>query len=187
MASMSQSQSLKALLFAAACMAVSGACAQDAKADAKADPLRPTGPVTVTADRAEFDKSGTMVYAGNVLLTSDNLKLSGDKLVLQQFPEGQYEAKISGNPAKLEHAGLPADNGEPQQPVQAQAANLDYDTRSGIIDILGTARMTRGKDEINGENIRYNVAARRIEAAGGAGGQVKIVIQPPPPKKTTKP
>lgn len=163
------------------CAGAAGAAADEGKAT---DALRPSGPVTVTADRAEFDKNGTMIYSGNVKLLSDTLTLSGDKLVLQQYEGGQYEAKIEGNPARLDHAGVAGENGEAAIPVQAQANNLDYDTRNGVIDILGQARMTRDKDEINGDNIRYNVLARRIEAAGGAGGQVKIVIQPPPPKKS---
>lgn len=154
-------------------------------ADKTTDLLRPTGPVTVTADRAEFEQGGAMIYTGNVLLLSDTLKLSGDKLELQQFEGGQYESRISGSPARLEHSGT-GEGGAAAQAVSAQANNLRYDTRSGIIDILGKATMRRGKDEITGDNIRYNVLARRIEAAGGSGGQVRIIIQPPPPKAAGK-
>lgn len=141
-----------------------------------------TGPVTVTADRAEFEKSGSMVYVGNVQLQSDALRLAGDRLVLQQFENGQYLAQVSGAPARLAHSGLATGNEAPE-PVNADAQSLNYDTRTGVIEITGKARMTRGKDEINGEHIRYNVTARRIEAAGG----VKIVIQPTKPAADAKP
>lgn len=148
-----------------------------------ADTLRPSGPVTVTADRAEWAQDGAMIYIGNVQLVSDTLKLSGDRLELTQFPASQYTAKVTGKLAHLEHAGEPTDKGEPTPTITADAATLLYDTRTGVVDVIGNARMTRGKDEVTGSSIHYNVPERRIQAAGGEGGQVKIVIQPPPDKK----
>jgi len=146
---------------------------------AAADPLRPSGPVTVTADHAEWQDGGIMRYSGNVLLLSDSLQLAGDALELRQSADGQYEARIDGKPARLNHAASTGKDGKPLPPVSAEAAMLAYDSKSGVVDILGGARMTRGGDEITGDEIRYNARERRIQAAGGAGGQVKIVIQPP--------
>jgi lipopolysaccharide transport protein LptA len=147
------------------------------------DSLRPSGPVTITADRAEWEQDGAMVYSGNVLLTSDTLKLVGDRLELRQFAGGDIEAKITGNPARMDHPGLVEKNGEPGPPVSAQARTLTYDSRSSMVDLTGNGRLTRGQDAIDGEDIRYDVAARRIRAIGGESGQVKIVIQPPPPRR----
>jgi lipopolysaccharide export system protein LptA len=158
----------------------------DDKSKKATDILRPTGPVTVTADRAEFQQGGLMLYTGNVLLVSDTLKLSGDRLELIQTAEGQYEAKIKGNPAHLDHAGYTDAQGKQFPPVSAQATTLAYNSLNGVVDVQGRARMTRGKDEINGEQILYNALERRIQAAGGENGQVRIVIQPPPPKGADK-
>ena len=146
------------------------------------DSLRPSGPVTITADRAEWEQDGAMIYSGNVLLTSDTLKLVGDRLELRQFAGGEIEARITGNPARMDHPGLIEKNGEPGPPVSAQAKTLTYDSRSSMVDLTGNGRLTRGQDAIDGEDIRYDVAARRIRALGGQNGQVKIVIQPPPPR-----
>jgi lipopolysaccharide export system protein LptA len=154
------------------------AAAQDR--DPAVDSLRPTGPVTVTADRAEWEQNGAMVYSGKVALSSDTLKLKGDRLELRQHPGGQFEAQVTGNPARLDHPGLKDRRGEPGPPVSAEARTLSYDSRSGVVDISGKAKLLRGEDEVHGENIRYDVIARRIRAVGGEGGQVRIVIQPPP-------
>lgn len=142
------------------------------------DPLKPSGPVTVTADRAEWKDGSAMLYSGNVSLSSDTLKLGGDRMELTQHPDGTYDARITGSPAKLEHAASTV-NGKPAPPVSAAASVLVYTSKTGVVDLQGEARMTRGSDEINGANIQYNAAERRIQASGSAGGQVKIVIQPP--------
>lgn len=158
---------------------------ESASGDSKsrAESLKPNGPVTVTADRAEWQKGGAMVYSGNVRLASDTMELEGDKVEIHQYPGGEYEAKVTGNPANLRHAGGVAENGQAEPPVSAQGKTLTYDTRTDLVDVTEDATMTRGTDRITGDNIRYNVAERRIQAAGGTRGQVKIVIQPPASKK----
>lgn len=143
--------------------------------------LRPTGPVTVTADRAEWEKSGAMLYAGNVSMSSSTLSMRGDRLELRQKDEGQYEAILTGAPARMDHAGVASSAGDDALPVSAQSRSLYYDSANALVQLSGGARLTRGTDEITGETIRYDVAARRIKATGGDGGQVRIVIQPPKP------
>lgn len=161
---------------------LSGAAfAQGERAAKATDPLRPTGPVTVTADRAEWQDGGVMRYSGKVSLESETLRLSGDSLELRQAADGQYEASIRGAPARLGHAAGADRNGQALPPVSAEAKSLSYDSRIGVVNLAGGARMVRGGDEISGEDIRYNVIERRIQAQGGNGGQVKIIIQAPPP------
>ena len=168
-----------------------------AAAKGEGERLRPSEPVKINADRAEWQKGGSMVYTGNVRLESGDLKLSGDRLNLKQFDNGEFEAKIDGKPAKLDHAGLAAagTRGDERPPVTARASTLTYDSRNDIVEVAGDALLTRGTDEIRGQNIRYDVTERRIEAQGkegceGAstkeGYQVEIVIQPPPRKGKTE-
>lgn len=146
-----------------------------------AAPVLPSGPVTVTADRAEFQKGGVMIYSGNVQLDAEGLGLRGTRLELQQGEGGHYTARIGGTPAQLGHRGGLSATGAVLPEVSAQANSLIYDSASGIVEISGGAQLVRGSDRISGEMILYNVAERRIQATGGVGGQVKIVIQPPPP------
>ena len=80
------------------------AAAQDAAPSRAVDALRPSGPVTVTADQAEWQDGGLMRYSGNVALVSDTLQLAGELLELRQFPDGQYEASIRGTPAMTKRA-----------------------------------------------------------------------------------
>jgi lipopolysaccharide export system protein LptA len=140
---------------------------------------RPTGEVTVTADRAEWQQAGVMKYTGNVTLSVDTLQLRGESLELKQFEAGSYEAHLTGEPARLSDSGV---DGAP--PINAYAKRLHYDARTSLAELSGNAVLTRGMDRLTGENIRYDTAARRVQAAGGNSGQVRIVIQPPAPKST---
>lgn len=164
-----------------------GGRAQDTDSRAQLEALRPTGPVTLTADSAEWVQGGEMQYQGNVSLQSDTLQLRGDRMTVTQSADGQFQAQVLGAPARLDHAGSPAAQGLAAQPVSAEAGRIDYDSRQGVIRLSQNARLVRGGDEVTGEQIDYIVAERRIKAAGGQSGQVRIVIQPPKPETENQP
>lgn len=153
----------------------------DTDSRAQIEALRPTGPVTLTADSAEWVQGGEMQYQGNVSLQSDTLQLRGDSMTVTQSADGQFRAQVLGAPARLDHAGSPGAKGLTAQAVSAQAGRIDYDSRQGVIRLSQNAQLLRGGDEVTGEQIDYIVAERRIKAAGGQSGQVRIIIQPPKP------
>lgn len=178
----------RVLAFAAIALA-GAASAQDASsasdkpgARAQAEELRPTGPVTVKADSAEWVQNNEMKYSGNVTMTSDTLNVRGDSMEVHQAPDGQFEAWVHGNPATLDHAADPQASGAASKAMHAEAKEIHYDSRSGTADMKGNAHLKRGDDEINGETIGYVVPERRIRAASGGQGQVTITFQPPPQK-----
>lgn len=137
--------------------------------------LRPSGPIEISADRAELSQGKTMIYTGDVKLRSNTLELDGTRMQAQQGSSGQVHAVIDGNPAQLHHPGT----GPGDPPVSAHARQMTYDSATSIVELDGDAVLSRGENQIHGQNIRYNVSQRAVEAAGGAGGQVHIVIQPP--------
>lgn len=168
------------ILLAVALLANAPASAQAAEETrATLESLRPTGPVTLTADSAEWIEGGEMQYLGNVTLRSDTLTLRGDRMTVTQPDEGQFQAQVVGSPAQLDHAGTPGAQGAAAQAVSARATRIDYDSRAGVVRLSGNARLQRGSDEVSGEQIEYIVSERRVRAAGGTGSQVRIVIQPP--------
>lgn len=159
-----------------------------AQDSADADLLRPSGPVTLTADRAEWVQGGAMEYEGNVSMQSGTLSLRGDRMTVTQSSDGQFEVQIFGAPAHLKHLGVAdATKSVAAQPVDAEAKRMDYDSREGIIRLHDGARLLRSGDEVAGSLIEYVVAERRIKAAGGQNGQVRIVIQPPQKKDAGTP
>lgn len=139
-------------------------------------PARPSGPITITAKSGEW-QDGVMIYSGDVLMKSKTLELRGARLELRQ-PGGNrapYEITLTGEPATLMHASeIPT-----ELPVEARASRIVYRSTNQDVELSGNARLLRGKDEINGEKVRYNVPSRRVQADGGDGGQVRIVIDVP--------
>ncbi len=136
--------------------------------------LKPNGPVTIGANHAELVQGNSAIYVGNVTLDSDTLKMDGDRLELKRSADGQYVAKITGSPAHMSHAG----NGPDNPPMSARSKTMIYDSRNGIIDLVGEALMTRGNDTTTAETIRYHVLEQRYEASGGdnPNGRVTIVL-----------
>lgn len=153
--------------------------AQQPTAVDDAQALRPSGPVTLTADRGEWIDGGEMRYEGNVALESDTLRLTGQSMTVMQHADGSFDARILGAPARLDHRAREGAQGVAGQNVTAEGERINYDSRTGVIQLQGQARLLRGGDEVEGERIDYVVAERRVRASGGSGGQVRIVIQPP--------
>jgi lipopolysaccharide export system protein LptA len=145
-----------------------------ARAGQSAPDVRLTGPIKITAERAELERREYALYRGRVKLVSEDMVLTGDRLELRQPARGEFEARLTGAPARLDH---PGDDKNP--PVSASAAQIIYDTRSATVDLSGGVQLARGTDQLSSGQVRYNLAARRITASGDASGQVHITIQPP--------
>jgi len=153
------------------------AAARPAATDAR---LR--GPIKITAERAELEHREYALYRGSVRLVSQDMVLTGDRLELRQPGRGQYEARLTGKPARFDHAG---DARGP--PVSASAAQIVYDTRTATVDLTGGVQLAHGTDQLSSGQVRYNLAARRISASGSGDSQVHITITPPPENAGEKP
>jgi lipopolysaccharide export system protein LptA len=140
---------------------------------------RPRGPIKITAQRAELEHREYALYRGKVRMESQGVVLTGDRLELRQPARGQYEARLTGAPAQLDHPG----DAKGGPPVSASAATIVYDTRSATVDLSGGVQLARGTDQLTSDQVRYNLDARRITANGSGAGQVQITITPPAPEK----
>ena len=149
-------------------------CAASPQDKTPSDLRMPKGPIKITAERADLERRELALYRGNVRLTSAEVELSGDRLELRQPAKGQYQAVLTGKPARLKHkaaADAPA--------VDASAGRIVYDTRTAQVEMSGGVTLERGTDTVSSDTIRYNLTARRISASGTGGSQVQILIEPP--------
>lgn len=154
----------------------SAALAQKQPAAAAKSPQRVSGPITITAKTGEW-QDGNMIYTGDVVMISKTLELRGARLELQQTggKKNPYVITITGSPATLKHLGQT----EQDPVVNGRSKTMVYRSATQNIQLTGEAHLERAKDELNGDDIRYDVASRRVQASGGDKGQVRIVIDVP--------
>lgn len=164
----------KTLLTVVLGLAVCGSAA--AQTSSKVSPQRVSGPITITANSGEW-LDGNMIYTGDVVMISKTLELRGARLQLQQTggKKSPYVITVTGSPATLKHMGQ-----TPQDAVvNGNSKTMIYRSATQNIQLTGNAHLERAKDELNGEDIKYDVASRRVQATGSSKGQVRIVIDVP--------
>jgi lipopolysaccharide transport protein LptA len=163
-------------------LATAAAAQTQKTARTPAPDLRLTGPLKITAERAELERHEYALYRGRVKLVSQDMVLTGDRLELRRPGKGQFEVRLTGAPARLDHAG----NAQ-APPVSASAAQIVYDTRTATVALSGGVQLARGGDQLSGSEVRYNLTARRISAAGAGADQVQLTITPLAPEPEAAP
>jgi lipopolysaccharide export system protein LptA len=169
---------LRFTVLAATLLAAAAAAEAPPAGKSRPELRAPTGPVRITADRADLERREMALYRGNVRLVSAELELSGDRLELRQPARGEFQAVLTGRPARLVHRAV----GE-APPIAASASRIVYDTRLARVEMSGAVQLARGSDTVSSEVVRYDVAARRISAEGTGGNPVRMVIEPPEPER----
>lgn len=146
-------------------------------------------PIHLEADQVLIeDAKQTSTFTGNVRLTQGTLLISGDKIVVTEDKEGFKHATVYGDTAKFRQKREGYD-----EYIEGYGQRIDYDTRSEVLNLHEKARLKRGLDVVNGDDIVYNTKTEIFRANGDASGKgddlsqrVRAVLQPKP-KNTEKP
>jgi len=150
----------------------------------RADRYKPTN---VEADRMQYDDLKQVnVFTGSVVLTKGTIVLRGDKLVLQQDPEGYQFGTATGRTASFRQKRDGVD-----EYVEGYGEEIHYDGKTERVRLTGKAKVrrldgTRVVDEIDGAVIVYDSRTEQFQVDGSgaasgpavAGGRVRITIQP---------
>jgi lipopolysaccharide transport protein LptA len=136
------------------------------------------GDLRIEADLAETDKldftNGLWVFTGNVKVTTATAVLYCDEARLTFTNHQLTDAVLSGNPARFEQQVPDSDK------VNAgEARQIFYQLASQTLRLEKSARFTDGSNEISGDQIVYDLTARRLTADSGESGPVKILIESP--------
>ncbi len=137
-------------------------------------------PINIEADQADMSEP-LSTYSGNVRVVQGGVTLRGGKLTVRKLTErsaggeDQFQLTLSGSPATIVQEPVNANEG----PIRGQASRIDYMSSSEILELRGNAIINRGGEEIQGDNIQYDWAARRTLVNTRAGsGRVSITLQP---------
>jgi len=156
-----------------------------AHAEEKPAFLDPGLAISVEADEAELSQeTNTSIYRGNVRLERGPLVMSGKELrVSRSTGDERISATLTGSPAQAQFR----DPAAPTTPVIARAQAITYTTGTEVLELRGQAQIERGEDQLQGENIRYEIPLARIQATGEGKERVKITIVPPEQSAEEKP
>jgi lipopolysaccharide export system protein LptA len=141
----------------------------------------------ILSDTLHYDDAKRQsVFTGNVIMTRGLLKLTADKLVMHEDPQGfQYGTATVGKGGLV---NVRQENPEKYEVIEAEGLKADYDGKKETLTMTGQAVITRyicGKpfDNIKGERVIYHQKTDTYEAFSGpqsaaAGGRVRSLAQP---------
>lgn len=126
------------------------------------------------------------IFTGNVVLTRGLMKLTADKLEVNEDDAGNQHGSALADKGKV--VTIRQERPENFEVIEGKGLRAEYDSDKSQFDLIGQAIVTRyicGKpfDTIRGERIRYNEKTGVYQAQGGAnssapGGRVRSVVEP---------
>ena len=173
-----------ARLLAAFCLAALPAHATFAQSDRDQ-------PVNIESDRLTADDTKQIaVFEGRVILTQGSFNLRADKLIVRKDESGFQHATAYGKPATFRQR-----RENTNEWIDGEALRIEYDGKKEFVELFDKARLTRDKDEVQGNYISYDSRADFFtvksdkNAAPEASGdsRVRAVIQPKPKAGSDKP
>lgn len=135
-------------------------------------------PVQLEADSVRMDDaSKTAVYLGHVILTQGTMSIWADRIDVRQDAQGMASGVATG---QLVHFRQKMDGRD--EYMEGEASRLEYDARTELVKLIGSAHLKQGQDELRGAVITYDLRTERYQAQGspetGGKGRVHAVIQP---------
>jgi lipopolysaccharide export system protein LptA len=136
-------------------------------------------PIHIDARSVEAnDKTGAMVYSGNVSVEQGRLSIQADRVEIMTRQGRTELVRATGKPAKLRQRA----EGEEEE-VRAEANRVDYRVSLRKIDMSGRVSLRRGDDLFTADVLHYDLNSKSLNAAGDekSNGRVHAVIQPRQP------
>lgn len=137
-------------------------------------------PIRANARSVEAnDKTGVVVYSGNVLVEQGRLSIQADRIEITSRKGRTEFVRATGKPAKLRQRP-DADSEE----VRAEAGRVDYHVSLRKVDLIGQVTLWRSEDVFTADVLHYNLDSKSLNASGDSkddDGRVHAVIQPKKP------
>lgn len=133
-------------------------------------------PIHIQANSVEAnDKTGAVVYRGNVQAEQGDLTIRADRVEIQTRDGRTELIRATGKPAKLRQKA-----GKENEEIRAEAGRVDYRVSTGKIDMHGKVSLRRGEDLLTADTLHYDMQSKSLSAAGDDSGvgRVHAVIRP---------
>ena len=139
----------------------------------KGSPRLVTKTDTITAKTSiEFDEAKSIAVArGNAVATRDDKRLRADVLTAH-FVKGKNGKNQIDRIDAYDNVIIST----PHEIVRGRRGI--YYTKTGIVEVLGSVKITRGKDQLNGEFAEVNLNTGVSQLLSRGKGQVRGIFQP---------
>jgi lipopolysaccharide export system protein LptA len=140
-------------------------------------------PMDIEANHASLDqKSQLSVFTGNVMMVQGTMRLLANKVMIREDKEGNQYSEGQGTPVKFRQK---MDNSPDY--IEAQALRFTYDGKTGILKLYDKAWVRRGKDEVKGDIITYDMQHETYDAHTQQASRVNVTITPKEKAHKSKP
>ena len=140
-------------------------------------------PIEVQADHFYGDElKQTATYTGSVRVDQGTMRLTGQKLVLQETASGYRKGTLTGQLATFRQRRDQKVKGV-EEWISGKAEQIVYEEQTGIVTLTGQALVERSengivKDRARGSKIVYDTIRSRTIIQGSNGGRASTVIAP---------
>ncbi len=120
--------------------------------------------IFIDADHMQLNiETGYSVYTGNVKIRQGELKLSGDKVILQQNDNEIERLTVTGKPARYNHVT------EKGEHIEAQSERMVYTASQNKLVMTINAQLKQPDNQVNSQKIIYDTE-KKIVIAGDKSG-----------------
>ena len=129
--------------------------------------------VSIDADQVTL----TRILTGNVTVERGTMLLTSDKAVVKETPEGYMMVTLTGAPGKLATFRQKRDGGDLW--IDGQAQRIEYDDKSQIVKLFGTARVkqlegAKVTEALDAEFVSYDSRTERLVSRNDISGENKV-------------
>lgn len=126
------------------------------------------GELTIEAVKATYDQdTSTTIFEGQVDLSSEDVRLTADRVELMMLEDGNGIVTATGTPIEFQVAESSREN---YASGIADSAKVDYSTE--VIYLIGNVTFEQGELVINTQQASYNWSTRHLETSQIADGDI---------------
>jgi lipopolysaccharide export system protein LptA len=118
----------------------------------------------------------TRLLTGNVTVERGTMRLTSDKAVVKETPEGYMMVTLTAAPGKLATFRQKRDGGDLW--IDGQAQRIEYDDKSEMVKLFGSAKVkqleaAKVTDELDAEFVSYDSRTEKLVSRNDISGENK--------------
>jgi lipopolysaccharide export system protein LptA len=133
----------------------------------------------INAESIDADQvSLTRILNGNVTVERGTMRLTSDKAIVKESPEGYMMVTLSSAPGKLATFRQKRDGGADLW-IDGQAQRIEYDDKNQVVKLFGVAKVkqlegSKVTDELDAQFVSYDSRTEQLVSRNDISGENKV-------------